>query len=257
MLKLLMEQYTCKNCVNQFEGLFCNVCGQKPAHRLDIKHVLHEVAHVFTHADKGIFNFVKKVLTHPGTMALEYVEGKRKKYFNPFQYLFLIVGVTVFALSKSHIMEDTMNSVGAKKGSAELLRFQHIIETFIQKYFNVVLFLMIPVYAFFSKLFYKSKGYNYAENVVLQCYIQAQQNTIFAAGYLAVYFFRSQLGGMPFMIFTLVIGVILNGIACRQFFKVSLLQGILKTILIYICIEIVIIVSVMILTFFYLMFLKH
>jgi len=257
MLKLLMELYTCKNCINQFEGHFCNVCGQKPAHRLDIKHVLHEAIHVFTHADKGIFTFIRKVITHPGTMALEYVEGKRKKYFNPFQYLILIVGVTAFAISKSRVMEDTIGAITTQKGSARVIQFQHLVEGLFQKYFNIVLFTMIPFYAFFSKIFFRSKGYNYAENIVLQCYIQAQQNTIFATVYLAAYFLRSQFGGTPFMIFLLITGIILNGIACKQFFKVSLLQGILKTILVYICLEVVIIALTMIITFLYLTITKH
>ena len=110
MLKLLMELYNCKNCGNQFEVNFCNVCGQKPAHRLDVKHVLHETIHVFTHADKGIFAFIPNILTRPGIMALEYVQGKRKKYFNPFQYLLLIVGVVVFLVVKSNMMENMLDS---------------------------------------------------------------------------------------------------------------------------------------------------
>jgi len=48
MLKLLMEQHSCKNCENLFEGRFCNVCGQKTAHRLDVSHIWHEVIHLFT-----------------------------------------------------------------------------------------------------------------------------------------------------------------------------------------------------------------
>ena len=230
MLKLLMELYNCKNCGNQFEVNFCNVCGQKPAHRLDVKHVLHEAVHVFTHADKGIFAFIPNILTRPGIMALEYVEGKRKKYFNPFQYLLLIVGVVVFLVVKSHMMENMLDSTPTPGLTSKQIATQKAFAGIMQKYFNVILLLFIPVFAFFSYFFFKKKKYNYAENIVLISFVQAQQNTISLITFSLFFIFPTQTMMMVTMILSFLISFFTYGLGFKQFFKVSLFNGILKAI---------------------------
>lgn len=74
----------CKNCGTAFEGKFCPNCSQKAAtHRLTLGHFIHETTHALTHTDKGILLLIKELFVRPGIVAREYVEGKRKKYFNP------------------------------------------------------------------------------------------------------------------------------------------------------------------------------
>ncbi|GEM_PF-4297466 len=84
-----MHPTDCLNCGAAWQpGMnYCPQCGQKTdIHRLTFTHILHEFFHAFTHADKGIFHLLKGLATQPGTVAREYVEGKRKKYFNPFTF---------------------------------------------------------------------------------------------------------------------------------------------------------------------------
>ncbi|MBC7904676.1 MAG: DUF3667 domain-containing protein [Gemmatimonadaceae bacterium] len=224
-----MEQYICKNCGNEFSGTFCNNCGQKPAHRLDAKHIAHEVAHVFTHADRGIFAFIPKIITQPGVVALDYVEGKRKKHFNIFQYLIIIVGVVVFIVSKTHFLENTIKDYNAGEASQRMSMVQQGITRLMQKYFNVILFAFIPVYALVSLLLFRKKGYNFAETVVLHCCIQAQQNTISLVTLTLVYFIGTS-SVFYLMFFPLMVAVFCTGLAFRQFFKVSWLQAVVKAI---------------------------
>ena len=78
---------TMTNCLNCNHPLtegqhFCANCGQKAAlKRLNLHDIWHDVVHYFTHADKGIFQLLKQLVTKTGIVAKEYVEGKRKKYF--------------------------------------------------------------------------------------------------------------------------------------------------------------------------------
>ena len=45
----------CQNCGYVSEQKFCSNCGQPmQVHRIDIRHLLHEVAHTFWHLEKGI-----------------------------------------------------------------------------------------------------------------------------------------------------------------------------------------------------------
>ena len=237
--------HICKNCGHSFIGNHCNNCGQKLAHRLDSKHIAHELVHVFTHTDKGIFSFIPMILLRPGTLALEYVEGRRKRYFNMFQYLILVVGVITFIMSKTNYMENMMETfnLSTEKSSARVAAVSARINGVIQQYFNLFLFALIPVFSFFSWLFFKAKKYNYAENFVLQAAIQAQITTISLFTLPISLLLGKQFQGIM-MIISLVVLVACNTIANRQFFKVSGLQAFFKGLLVYICTNIVEIIVV-------------
>ena len=233
-------EHICKNCGHSFIGNHCNHCGQKLAHRLDSKHIAHELVHVFTHTDKGIFSFIPMILLRPGTLALEYVEGRRKRYFNMFQYLILVVGIITFIMSKTHYMEnvlETMNS-DAVKASQRVLAVQAKISGVMQHYFNLVLFGLIPVFSFFCWLFFKKKGYNYAENFVLQAAILAQTTTISIFILPISFLLGKQFQGLM-MFFSLLILIICHTVANRQFFKISTGQAFIKGLLVYICTSLV------------------
>src|SRR5688500_2336016 len=146
---------------------YCNACGQKIAHRLDFHHILHETVHVFTHTDKGIFSLIPAVLFRPGIVALDYVEGKRKRYFSIFQYLIIVVGITTFLMAKTQMMELMAETFGDAEESARMKAVLAKVMAIMREYLNLLMFALIPVYAFFSWLFFKKKGYNYAENIVL------------------------------------------------------------------------------------------
>jgi hypothetical protein len=57
----------CKNCNNQFEGIFCNMCRQ-PAdtYRITWHEVIHHLPHAMFHTDKGLLHTVKEMTVRPG-----------------------------------------------------------------------------------------------------------------------------------------------------------------------------------------------
>jgi hypothetical protein len=177
---------TCKNCGNNFEGKFCNNCGQKAdMHRFTIKHALHDFFHTFTHVDSGLFFLIKELFLRPGIVAKEYIEGKRKKYFSPIQYLILAVAVATFFSVKYNLMGPVSGNVNPEVYNQlnEISKFFLQFNQFIYKYFNLILFVAVPVMALFSWLFYKKSGYNYAENVILNVFLAAQRTLILAYNY--------------------------------------------------------------------------
>ena len=226
----------CKNCGHYFRGLYCNRCGQKAAHRLDVKHVVHEAVHVFTHADKGIFPLIPAVLFRPGLVALDYVQGKRKRYFSIFQYLLIIVGIATYIVTKTHWIGEEDRILGAGRAApSQVLVVQKEVTGLVQHYFNLFLFVMIPVFALFSWLFFRAKGYNYAENFVLQVAVQAQLHTY---SVLLIFPLMALLGGRGQGVIIPVALIIL--LAChttgnRQFFKVTVGQAFFKGLLVYLC----------------------
>ena len=190
--------------------------------------------HVFTHTDKGIFSLIPALLLRPGEVALDYVEGKRKRYFSIFQYLILIVGLTTFLVAKTGMMEAMMSSMSDADGSVRIKAVQAKITGFMQQYLNLVMFAMIPVYAFFNWLLFKKKGYNYAEQLVLQVAIQGMMNTYSLFIILPVAYFFGKTATISLAVMAFILMFTAFTIGNRQFFKVSWSQAFLKGLLMYV-----------------------
>lgn len=156
-----MQESLCKNCENALpsEVKFCPNCGQAAhTHRLDMHHILHDLIHVFIHADKGFLYLTKELALQPGIVVKEYVAGKRKKYFNPFSYLVLTIAVSAFLTSYFHLLESD-------------LQHQNPVSALITKNINLIFLVSVPVMALFTRLLFYRGGYNYAEHLTLQAYM--------------------------------------------------------------------------------------
>lgn len=95
----------CQNCGAPLAGRYCAACGQKDEHRiLPLKHLLHEIFHDILHLDA---RFLKSVgmLLRPGALTLEYLAGRRVRWFPPFR-LYLLVSLVFFALVAVHLPGD-------------------------------------------------------------------------------------------------------------------------------------------------------
>ncbi|HLK28998.1 MAG TPA: DUF3667 domain-containing protein [Puia sp.] len=84
------KEKICLNCKANLIGRYCHVCGQE---NLEPKEtVWHLVNHFFqdvTHFDGKFFSTVKYLLTKPGFLSLEYMNGRRASYLNPIRmYVF-------------------------------------------------------------------------------------------------------------------------------------------------------------------------
>ena len=123
-----------------------------------MSHVMHDVVHVLLHADKGIFPFLARVMVQPGIIAKEYLEGKRK-IFNPYQYLILVVGLVLFLMTLLNFYEDldNHNQEVASKISSVFLKTIVDYNQFVKKYSNIISFLSLPIYAIFSWLMVRKK----------------------------------------------------------------------------------------------------
>lgn len=165
----------CLNCGHALAapGCFCPQCGQAPAHRLSTAHVGHEVLHVFTHADKGIFAFLPQVLLRPGRLVADFLAGRRKRHFSPFQFLLLAVGLVTVVAQKTGYYDLVGESVQrriAQSGATPFVLSK--VSTYFHslgQYFNVWWLLLLPLHAVGTWLVYQRRtGLNYAEAVLMQ-----------------------------------------------------------------------------------------
>jgi hypothetical protein len=150
----------CRHC--GFTGIndYCSLCGHPyQTKRITLSGLIHEVFHLFTHLDKGFGYTLKQLLTHPGHMQRDYIEGDRVKHQKPFSTFFICA--TIAALSRYWIFKA-------------LIKYYHIGSISEANFFNeyMVLFhiTLLPIYALIAYLFFYKSKYNYAEIGILILY---------------------------------------------------------------------------------------
>ncbi len=164
---------TCKNCSKQYQGHFCPQCGQS-AHteRIGLAYFMHDIPHSVFHIDKGFFYTLKWMFKSPGTSIKEYLEGKRAKHYRPFAYVILMS--TICTLLVPFIEKLTYYQV-------HHIFPKHIELVFFQRYFSLLIFLLIPFLSLVTWLFFKNKGYNYWEHFLGNTFMAAQLNVVILA----------------------------------------------------------------------------
>jgi hypothetical protein len=164
---------TCKNCNASISDKFCGACGQKAdVHRLTVGHLVHDFTHAITHADKGALLLVKALLWKPGVVAREYLEGKRKKYFNPFTFLVITTALSALASYNSGYYKALSGTGGGNRSPREAFipYWSEVVEISITHGKLLGLILIAPLYTFLAWIFFWRPRYNFAEHAVLQSY---------------------------------------------------------------------------------------
>lgn len=222
----------CKNCGAEFEGKFCSQCGQKNIEgRFTIKELLHNFFHTLTHVDSGILYLAKELFIRPGIVAKEYIEGKRKKYYNPLQYLILTVAISTFITVNYNILGPKATPE-ALSNPNDYQRFFSSLNEFFYKYINVVLFLSVPLSAFFSRLFFRKSGYNFAENLIFNSFIAAQRTLVFIILSVFIYFLKDMY--LIFIGIYYLFWLVYFTFAFVQFFGENIYKTILKFIAMFV-----------------------
>ena len=230
--------HQCPNCDNNFEGQYCNKCGQQVAHRITMRHIGHDLAHAFTHTDKGFFHLMLALYRNPGKVAREYIlEQKRKRYVTPFQYLLIIGAVATFIVVNSHFMINTMRAMGA--GGAEIsARQAAVMQTMADlqgRYYNFLVMLQLPFLSASTLLVYRKHRLNYAEHLTLHSFISAQTTLTSVILITAIYFFGQ---GHPvlvrsFISIMIIFSLVYHLVMYTGFFRDRRFKGFAKAFLAY------------------------
>lgn len=216
-----MSSQTCLNCQASLDvsDRFCPICGQKAdTHRLTLSHIFHDFVHAFTHADKGIFRLIGDLVARPGTVAKEYIAGKRKKYFNPFTFFLIMAGIMVLSATyfsgpeKTFVPDQTVLArIPTATGKQTYLVMSERgvqMNNFMNKHGNLMAMCAVPLFALFSWVAFRRNRYNYAEHFTANLMFVTLANLIFT---LIIYPLQaSGATSMLFRVGTTAMGLILQ-----------------------------------------------
>lgn len=152
-------EHTCLNCNATTTGKFCANCGQKTdTHRITFGHFLaHDLLHGVFHLERGILFTLKEAFVRPGKAALDYISGKRIRYYNVFYLSLILIGLAVLI---AHTGEDDVAMKGGDTRSQEVVDF-------LGKNVKMVVLAFVPLLALNARLLFWKIRLNLAEHFIM------------------------------------------------------------------------------------------
>ena len=149
----------CSNCSIEGTGDYCSACGHAYlTKRITVVSILHEVAHIFTHFEKGFGYTFKQLAIRPGRMQRDYLAGDRKKHQKPFSMFFVCATLAGFAF------------YWTSRSSSPTTSIEEVTQEFSKHYYVILQSALLPFYTLVTWLLFRSKNFNYAEALVLFVY---------------------------------------------------------------------------------------
>lgn len=218
MRPLSDEEHTCQNCAHTYTGNYCPRCGQTAkTMRISVRNLIRIFLDTWGLGAHSLIRTMGNLLTRPGYMIGDYLDGRRQPYFPPFKTLFVIGTLYAFVYflgaHYSTIVDDqaiigsetevtyTNSDTDKDKALVEVSQSDDIDHDKVEQEINQAIFSLIDSYrqfqrdhmvlnqlllhlvlAFFAmRMFRRAPRHprlNYSENVVAQVYICAQTGFI-------------------------------------------------------------------------------
>ena len=203
-----MSAVRCLNCEAPLAGqAYCPACGQDArTRRLTLADIGHAAVHVLTHADHSVFRLVRDLALRPGRVAGEYVAGRRRKYFNPFTFVLVIVGVAALVMGATNFIDFTRAAPS------------NPVSAFLQRNINLVILAQLPLLALFTRMLFRREGLHFAEHLVLAAYTSGFRSIFFMLLVVPAWTLLGLDHGKTVFAY-LVLWHLYFGVACAQFFQ--------------------------------------
>ena len=166
LTKLTNMNQSCLNCNKPTSDNFCSHCGQKTSiHRITFSHfIFHDIIHGVWHFEKGILFTLKEAILRPGKAALDYISGKRIRYYNVFYLTLLLIGLNIYL---NHIQDELSHYYFQTRLVPEADTAGQRFDSFLSAYSKLVIFSFIPLFAFNSFLLFKERKLNFSEHFII------------------------------------------------------------------------------------------
>lgn len=137
--------------------------------RITFQHLWGSVKSVLNF-EKGLPFTLWQFLIRPGKASQEYLFEDRKKYMDPIKFLFLAVAIGTYIMLNYIPATDFFppDAFGEIDKGVEILEK---LSQLLGKYYNILLFLNVPVYAFMSWLLFKQKGWYFTEHLAINAFL--------------------------------------------------------------------------------------
>lgn len=172
----MSQKEQCLNCNETVSQHFCPNCGQKTnTHRITLEHFIkQDILHGVWHFEKGILFTLKEALLRPGKAALDYISGKRIRYYNVFYLTLLLIGLNILLL---HFYDNFKTNSTLTPNDVDTTPN---ITKFLADNVKFILFCIVPILGCNSYLVFRRLKLNIAEHFIIggMCLLGMVQLTI-------------------------------------------------------------------------------
>lgn len=199
----MSRHHHCLNCNEPVPKAFCPNCGQKSdTHRITVKHfVFHDIVHGVWHFERGILFTLKESLVRPGQAALDYISGKRIRYYNVFYLSLLIIALNVLLL---HLYDGLKSPTTFEQPQKDTYN----VAKFFTENVKVILFSIVPVLGLIAFIIFRRLKLNIAEHFIVGgiCLLGMLQLTVLFCfvNFLTEQFYWTIFGILEVFIFFLI-----------------------------------------------------
>ena len=173
----------CINCGHESDSPYCPNCGQKmEVRRVTIRGISGEFISKWIGFDTQFGRTIVGMVIKPGEVINGYLEGNRTKYIGPLGFIvvmtaLLLISFDLFGLEVQDFLKENQSTFqgGIEQDiSAQQLAFQQKINTFIAQNFRFFSAVLIPFWGIGLWFFYRKRGLNYIERIVVATYLSCQ-----------------------------------------------------------------------------------
>ncbi len=144
------------------------------------------------------------LLLRPGSVAREYVQGRRKRYFGPFSFLVVVVAAASALIALTGFRAVSSDS-------------PNLVADFLQSHINLLMFAEVPLLAVFSRLLNLRAGLNLAEHLVLAAYTSGMRVLFASVILIPFWIVFHPANAVTVALVSLVIWALYFGFASSQF----------------------------------------
>ncbi|MCG2612128.1 DUF3667 domain-containing protein [Flavobacterium sp. SM15] len=124
---------------------------------------MHDLLHGVWHFERGMLFTAKEALIRPGKAALDYISGKRIRYYNVFYFILLLIGLQLFVNHYYDQLFEVYYSSPIGKNDSTGQK----IDLFLEKYYKIIIFSFVPFFALNGYLLFKKRKLNLSEHFIL------------------------------------------------------------------------------------------
>ncbi len=175
-------------------------------HRLTLHEIGHDTLHALLHVDSSVLSLIRALALRPGGVALDYVAGRRKRYYGPFPFLIVSVAIASLAIALSGFPAVTSANPTA-------------LTDFLQHHVNLLYFINVPIIAAALRMLTPRGPFNYAEYLVLAAYTSGMRILFFTLANVGGWYFLrpGEVVARDAYVALMSLSPIYLGFACSQF----------------------------------------
>jgi len=153
----------CLNCAEPVQGNYCSNCGQKfQPTKLPLRLYLEDTVETLFNIDNRVFKTLKDLLIKPGKITRDYIAGQRATYLPPLR-IYISISVIYFLIA---LLTESSQIFLVNIGS-------NPVDSSFAKVIQVSMFILVPLFALFTKWHHKKRNGYYVEYLIFSLHIHS------------------------------------------------------------------------------------